>query len=187
MESTNPNENQEKKELTISVKTLTFVIIIILQAAVIGYFLWERNKSNQVAEIATVDRCERSKEEIKNTVEKIYFNITSGAWSSNNANPEDIPMYNFNIVELSKLTMAVGMVEMFSAFSDSKSKKKFSAEPFNINVSNCDSDFANVSYILKVDFYGDKKTDTINLIAKKIGGQWKIDGSKALVLDEKKK
>ncbi len=160
------NNNHSKNAILI-VLTLMFLLSL-------GYLSYKKEWF--------VDKHSKDKVAIKEQIEKTYFGILNGAYTSytiQGIGAEGLPFYNSNLENY----IAMGLIPMVNALDH-----KIKIEPKNINVYQFDDDnTAYVKYDLIVE--SENKTDSIkiDMITKKIGGYWKLDGEKFFGIDVNKK
>ncbi len=127
------------------------------------------------------DRHSKDKALIKEQIEKTYFGISNGAYTSQTIQGEgldNLPFYNSNL----KDAMAMGLVPLANYLG-----LKVSFEPRNIDVYDFkDDNTAEVRYDLVEHNDDEIDTGKINMEVRKIGGSWKLDGEKAFGIEQKK-
>jgi hypothetical protein len=125
------------------------------------------------------DRKAQDQKEIKENVELGFYNLTAGVYFSNNVSPEKITFYNLDITRFAALNVMMQSMSMIAMFGGSGEKMKFSFTPSNIVVNsfNEDATQASISYDLTVVLDDETTKTHIDSDAKKIGGQWKINGN----------
>lgn len=114
----------------------------------------------------------QDKEDIKIQIEKTYFGIVNGAYTSEGIQgigPSGLPFYNQNI----GIIYIMRLLPFVSLYS------KFNLEPKNIIISNITRDSAEVTYNLIVTSGEKSNIVKVNMTVKKIGGSWKLDGKNA--------
>jgi len=113
-------------------------------------------------------------------IEKTYFGITNGAYTSytiQGVGPEGLPFYNQNIQNI----MAMGLLPYLNLFA------KIEIQPRNIEVNNFkDDNTANVRYDVFINSGSGLDSSRIEMVVKKIGGYWKLDGEAFLGIKKSK-
>lgn len=119
------------------------------------------------------DKHTRDKEAIKDQIEKTYFGISNGAYTSatiQGIGAEGLPFYNQNLMNASFM----GLIPLANLFG-----YKVQIEPKNIDVYNfIDDNTAQVKYDLVAVTGTDTHSGNVDMIVKKIGGYWKLDGER---------
>jgi hypothetical protein len=117
------------------------------------------------------DNHRTDKQEIKNQIEKVYFGLANGNYTAQTVGSmgEGIPVYNLNIKSLALMGLAP-VANMLG---------KFELQPKNVNVYNfIDQNTANVSFDLFVITNKSTTSTHIDMVVKKVGDVWKLDGQK---------
>jgi hypothetical protein len=156
---TSANEGSEKKDYS--------YLIILLLAALIPLSLIGYQKG------WFFDMHGKDKTLIKEQIEKTYFGIANGAYTSatiQGIGADGMPFYNLNLANVTLM----GLTPLANIFG-----YKIQMEPQNIDVYNfIDDNTAQVRYDLQVITGDDSRSAKINMTVKKIGGIWKLDGEK---------
>lgn len=144
------------------------IVVLFLFSAFVVY---EKGLKSIVHVSSLFDTHRRDKQEIKSQIEKVYFGLSNGNYTVQTIGSigEGIPVYNLNINSLTLMGLAP-VANMLS---------KFELQPKNVNVYNfIDQNTANVSYDLFVITNKSTNSTHIDMVVKKIGGVWKLDGNK---------
>lgn len=158
---------------------ISFLLIIIL------FFLLYDRKTNSIKfdRITSIfSTHSKDKEEIKTQLEKAYFNVMNGTYTTQNISglgSDGLPFYNTDV----KALTVMGLAPFAQFFGSLK------LEPNNIDVYefNGNDNTAKVKYDVTVINERDTMTGHIDLLAKKIGGLWKFDAEKFFGFDKKVK
>ena len=131
----------------------------------------EKSNSFRLSKITDIFHSNsKDKEEIKNQIEKTYFEIMNGAYTAQTISgigSEGLPFYNQNMTSL----FAMGLAPFAQIFGGIKVESK------NIDVYNFkDDNTAQVKYDLILSTNTSIDTARIDMVVKKIGGVWKLDG-----------
>lgn len=171
-ESNNSNEfyNNYKRRSNTGLIILFFICSTVI--AIMVYVMYDRNtnsfKLDNIKRAISVHS--KDKEDIKIQIEKAYFGLVNGAFTSQamqGAGPEELPFYNQKMGSL----YVMGLMPFASLFG------KINIEPKNIDVYEFISDNeARVRYDLIIIAGGSRDSAKIDMVVKKIGGDWKLDG-----------
>lgn len=156
-------------------------LLIFAGIAALLYIMYDKETNSfQINKIISiVDGNSKEKEKIKNQIEKTYFGLLNGAYTSEEIQglgADGLPFYNQNFRTL----LAMGFMPLALLGGD------FKLEPKNIEIENITSDSASVSYDLVFGSSADQTTTPITMTVKKIGGKWKLDGNKFLPKEKEK-
>lgn len=146
-------------------------LVAIFLLGILGYVTYDKNThSFQLSTFTQIFTNPKDKTEIKNQIEKAYLGLTNGSYmSSNNLNASESPFYNQNISTI----YAMGLLPLINLAGI-----KF--EPRNIEVISISGDSAIVNYDVILIKGKEQDAHPINMTVKKIGGIWRLDGSKFL-------
>lgn len=151
------NEDSEKKNYS--------YLLILLLAALIPLSLIGYQKG------WFFDTHAKDKSLIKEQIEKTYFGMANGAYTSatiQGIGAEGLPFYNINFSNVA----VMGLAPLANIFG-----YKVQMEPKNIDVYNfIDDNTAQVKYDLLVQTGNDTNFAKIDMIVKKVSGYWKLDG-----------
>jgi hypothetical protein len=147
----------ERKKSTIWIWALVLLLL-----AIIFYLLYYKG-------IIFSDNHKQDKEAITNQIEKTYFDITNDSYNYHAGS--ETPFYNLNSGE----ALAMRFVSIIALLSGSAKMEAKNIDVYNF----IDSSSAQVKYDLVREIKNVKDTLHIDMIAKKIGGDWKLDGQKA--------
>ncbi|MEI6524186.1 MAG: hypothetical protein WCO37_11900 [Bacteroidota bacterium] len=154
-----------------------YVWVIILALLLIGSLLYLGSKKGWLFDSYSKDRME-----IKEQIEKTYFGLLNGGYTSETikgVGPDGLPFYNQNMNNV----LAMGLLPFANLMGVG-----LKIEPKNIDVYEFTEDIsAKVKYDLFIESGDTRDTLKIDMIAKKIGGNWKLDGEKALGFSNKNK
>lgn len=158
-ENEDVNEKTEKKGVSY---LIIFILVALIPISLIGYQKgW------------FFDKYGNDKSKIKKQIEKTYFGIANGAYTSSTINgigSDQMPFYNLNFSNVALMGLAP-LANILGA--------KFQIEAKNIEVYNfIDDNTAKVKYNLFVYSGSDTNSIDIDMVVKKIGGSWKLDGEK---------
>lgn len=164
---TNSIEEVEIPEEKKRVNLIGLVILIILLLGSLGFICYQNGWG--------LNPHAKEKTAIKEQIEKVYFGIANGAYTSNTiqgTGTDGMPFYNLSFENITLM----GLTPLANIFGF-----KIQIEPKNINVYHFINDnTAQVQYNLLVHSRNEIDTAKIDMIVKKIGGYWKLDGEKFL-------
>ena len=158
---------EEKRKSNLWIWILSILLILTLL-----YLMYdEKSNSFRLSKITDIFHSNsKDKEEIKNQIEKTYFEIMNGAYTAQTISgigSEGLPFYNQNMTSL----FAMGLAPFAQIFGGIKVESK------NIDVYNFkDDNTAQVKYDLILSTNTSIDTARIDMVVKKIGGVWKLDG-----------
>ncbi|MEJ7821355.1 MAG: hypothetical protein WKF85_03480 [Chitinophagaceae bacterium] len=144
-------------------------ILFILLIGSLIYFFYTKG-------MFVFDNHKKDREEITNQIEKTYFGIINGGFTAEGmqgVGADGLPFYNMKMDNL----MVMGFLPLMNFLSSG-----INLEAKNINVYKfINKNSAKAKYDLVIEDSSKDRSDTvhIDMIVKKIGGNWKLDGQKA--------
>lgn len=155
-------------------KKKNYIWIIILALLLVGTLLYLGSKKGWLFDSYSKDRVE-----IKEQIEKTYFGLLNGGYTSETlkgVGPDGLPFYNQNMDNV----LAMGLLPLANLMGVG-----LKLEPKNIDVYEfIDEITAKVKYDVIVQTGEVRDSVRIDMVAKKIGGYWKLDGEKAFGFSE---
>jgi hypothetical protein len=157
-------------------------VLVGLIVIILLYIMYDKKTNSfRLDNMSTIfSRHQKDKEEIKNQIEKAYFGLTNGAYTSQTiqGGSDGLPFYNQNLGSV----MAMGLMPLANLFG------KMEVKPENINIYEfIDDDKAKVKYDLHLITETFDDSTEIDMIAKKVGGYWKLDADKFFGKSETRK
>jgi hypothetical protein len=151
---------------------------IIGVVAILLFLMYDKNTNSfQINKLTGVfDSHSKDREEIKNQIERTYFGLLNGAYTSEGIQglgADGLPFYNQNMSTL----FAMGLMPFANLSGE------FKLEPKNISIENITEDTAFAKYNLVMTNKEEQTNIPIAMTVKKIGGHWKLDGARFLPFD----